>query len=363
MKIRNNDEIDFIDIFLKIWSKRFFILKTITVCVFIGIVFLFFTPKEYESEITVLVESKDNSNMSGIMQQFGGLAGLSGLKSSNTEILPQDLYPTIIASTPFLIDILNSKIEKSQPDSNNTLKYYFEEKIQDKPLSVIIDYSIGLPNKIFSYNEKKSKSTIAKQIPYNLSRHENNLINSLKNRISAEEGENENTIKIKVKMQDPQLAANLIDTILNQLTFYIVDYKTQKQKNNLDFLLERQFEAEKKLKEAQYALATYRDKNKNIILASVQSSEQFLQSNYDIAFNVYNNLSIQVEQAKLKVKENTPVFKIIEPAKVPISKSSPKTIATVFTMVVIGIIISLLILSFRKIYIFLFNLNNDGNDY
>ena len=49
-----------------------------------------------------------------------------------------------------------------------------------------------------------------------------------------------------------------------------------------------------------------------------------LQGEYSIALNVYNELAKQLEQAKIKVKEETPVFSVLEPAVVPNEKAKPK---------------------------------------
>jgi uncharacterized protein involved in exopolysaccharide biosynthesis len=49
-----------------------------------------------------------------------------------------------------------------------------------------------------------------------------------------------------------------------------------------------------------------------------------LQGEYSIALNVYNELAKQLEQAKIQVKEETPVFSVLEPAMIPREKSKPK---------------------------------------
>ena len=38
------------------------------------------------------------------------------------------------------------------------------------------------------------------------------------------------------------------------------------------------------------------------------------------------NLSKQLEQAKIKVAEEAPVFKTLEPARIPLKKSGPKRV-------------------------------------
>ena len=43
-----------------------------------------------------------------------------------------------------------------------------------------------------------------------------------------------------------------------------------------------------------------------------------------LTFNVYNTLAQKLEQDKLRVQEQTPVYTIIEPATVPLKASAPK---------------------------------------
>ena len=43
-----------------------------------------------------------------------------------------------------------------------------------------------------------------------------------------------------------------------------------------------------------------------------------------LTFNVYNTLAQKLEQDKLRVQEQTPVYTIIQPATVPLKASSPK---------------------------------------
>jgi len=42
-----------------------------------------------------------------------------------------------------------------------------------------------------------------------------------------------------------------------------------------------------------------------------------------LIYSVYSELAKQLEQAKIQVKQDTPVFTIIEPISVPIKKSKP----------------------------------------
>ena len=120
----------------------------------------------------------------------------------------------------------------------------------------------------------------------------------------------------------------------------------------MDFVQERTDEAKAAFYKSQNALARFKDENRNINTSALHSEEQRLQAEFDLNFNLYKSLSQQLENAKIKVKENTPVFDILEPVKVPIERSEPKRFRIVFVYTVTGIFISVLIIGilFLKSY-------------
>jgi uncharacterized protein involved in exopolysaccharide biosynthesis len=338
----DSDEIDLIEVFRKIWDGRKTIFKWMGIFFVIGIIIVIASPKEYKSEITLLVETGSGSNgMSGLLQQFGGLAGLSGLGSGQGEdALTPELYPDIIKSTPFLLEIMNEKVTDSKYDSTISVQDYIERHNRPGVGQVVLGNTLGLPGKIIGWIKGKPKiheTKIPKQKgPLKLTPQQSGIIGELANRIKAKQGESNSTLVISVEMQDPKVAALLVDSVVKSLTTYIIDYRTQKAKTDLKFVEERHKEAEEKYRIAQRNLAGYKDRNKNVILASALTSEQNLQAEYNLAFNIYNTLSQQLEQAKMKVQEKTPVFKVVEPAKVALMKSKPRTSLILVGMFFLG---------------------------
>jgi exonuclease I len=59
-----------------------------------------------------------------------------------------------------------------------------------------------------------------------------------------------------------------------------------------------------------------------MLSARAQTEEQRFNSEYQIAFNLYNGLTQQYEEAKLNVLEETPVFKTLEAVQVPLQDES-----------------------------------------
>ena len=71
---------------------------------------------------------------------------------------------------------------------------------------------------------------------------------------------------------------------------------------------------------------------------------QVLQNEMNLAFSVYNQFAMQVEQAKIELKKESPIFSTLNPIEIPSSKSEPIVWKIVFKYFSIGIIMCLMIL-------------------
>jgi len=81
-----------------------------------------------------------------------------------------------------------------------------------------------------------------------------------------------------------------------------------------------------------------------------KTEEERLHAEYSLSLNLFNTLSQQYEQAKIKVQEKTPVFKVIDPAKAPLQKSKPKRSLILVAMIFLGGFIGLGIIFGKLIY-------------
>ncbi len=139
------------------------------------------------------------------------------------------------------------------------------------------------------------------------------------------------------------VAATVAHHSLDYLTNYITTYRTEKSRRQVNFLNKQVTEAKSRYQSTEYALSSYKDRNRALYLNTAKIEEQRLQADYLLAQSVYNELSKQLEQAKIKVQEETPVFEILEPASVPLQKSGPKRTVIILISMVIGIAIVLLV--------------------
>ena len=70
--------------------------------------------------------------------------------------------------------------------------------------------------------------------------------------------------------------------------------------------------------------ASMADASTNVSLKSVELRMEDLENDMQLKFNTYTNLNNQLQAAKAKVQERTPVFTILKGAAVPIKPAGPK---------------------------------------
>ena len=64
--------------------------------------------------------------------------------------------------------------------------------------------------------------------------------------------------------------------------------------------------------------------HQGVVKMKYQIEQDRLSNEQELAFNVYNQIAQQLEMARAKVAESTPVCVVMQPAVVPIKASSPK---------------------------------------
>lgn len=341
-KIIQEDEIDLLDLAKVIWSRRIFIIKVTAAFAALGLLIAFTSKVEYEASCKLMPESQE-----GIKNNLGGLSGLAGLAGidlglSGTVSLTPDLYPEIVTSIPFQLDIIHQPIRFEKIDSIISSYNYFKEIDRPSLFSWLASYTIGLPGKIrgfFSSKDSNLDSEIDDSL-IRLTKDDEDLIENFKKRVSVVVNENTGVISIISEMPDQYAAAKITDLFVKKLTQEVTAYKIGKARVTLEFIQERYLEAEEKYNTRQRVLAEFTDRNKNITSSLVQIEYQRLQNDMTIALEVYKSLAGQLEQAKIKVKEETPVFTILEPVRIPTDNSKPQRRIILLISIFLGVIAS-----------------------
>ena len=314
-------EIDLKVFFYNIIYIRKSLYKAAGIGLIIGIIVAFSIPKRYTANIILSPEmgSDKGGGMAGLAAPFFG----NGVVTSDVDALNTSLSSDIVASTPFLIELLAIKLPVLDGDKSLTLDAYL-----DKQISPWWNYILGIPNMIIDgtkslfIDDDKPTSNKRKQDVIELTSEENAKINALRNSITVEINKKTAITKVSVTLQNPQVAAVVVDSAVNRLQEYIIGYRTFKAKEDCSYLENLFKERQLEYYMAQNKYVTYVDSHDNLILQSVRAEQERLQNDMNLAYQVYSQVATQLQIARAKVQEEKPVFAVIEPAVVPLYSSS-----------------------------------------
>ena len=159
--------------------------------------------------------------------------------------------------------------------------------------------------------------------------------------LSIEVDEQEGLVSISIELADRMVAAQLAQAATDLLQSNIIAFKSQSARNNLDFI-ERQYESKRlEFEEIQDSIAIFKDQNLNITSSLYQNQLSRLESHFTVTSSVFQELAGQVEQAKIQVNKDTPIFTIIEPVSVPLERSKPKRAIMVIIFTFLGGVFSM----------------------
>ena len=310
-------EIDWMDILRRIYAIRKTLYKAAGVGVVLGIIIALSIPKQYTVTVTLSPEMGGDAK--------GGLASLASsflggsTSSSSSDALNVTLAPDIVASTPFVLELFNTRVQTLDGELDTTLVTYLDE--QRTPwwgyIKAAPGMAIGAIKSLFS----EDTDTASVLNPFQLTEKEAGKVKGLRQAITAEVDKKTAITTITVTLQDPKVTAIVADSVVAKLQQYIVDYRIKKAKEDCAYLEELYKERQQEYYEAQSKYAHYFDTNRNIAFQSVRAEQERLQNDMNLAYQVYSQVAQQLQVARAKIQEEKPVFAVVEPAAIPLYPS------------------------------------------
>ncbi len=329
---QEEQEIDLLELALKIWAERKFVLKTCGYAALVGLVIAFSIPKEYTATATIAPEMSDGKS-SGGLSSLAAMAGISMNASSGADAIYPDLYPDIVSSTPFITGLFNVPVQDLKQETDTTLYCYLDEHQREPWWSMITSAPFKALGWVVSLLKEDEENRDSVLDPFHLTKDEADVVQALSKRISVSVDKKTGLTTLSVTMQDARIAACMTDTVMQRLQSYITQYRTNKARQDFQFqqlLFERK---KQEYERAQEEYAKFADANKNIILLSYRAEQERLENEMRLAYNVYTSVAQQLQISEAKVQEITPVYTVVEPATIPIKAAKPNK-----PMLLIGIV-------------------------
>jgi len=334
------DEIDLIELFKKVYNEKKLIFKVTLFAIVFGVVYALFQPNEFTSSTTFIPQLSSGVKTGG--SSLGGLASLAGINLGGMESsseFPPSLYPQVVDGIPFKIDLLSSTINLNGGEI--LLKDYFSNQGSSlNILGTIKKYTIGLPSLVLgSFNSQDvllSKSEI-----YSVTQEDEELFKIVSKALSLSINEKEGFITISFTDNDKNIAAQITQIAQTLLQKKIIEFKNRSSKEMLDFATKQYDDKKTSYEKLQDKRAVFVDKNINISSSLFQNKLSRIESEVNISASIVQQLASQVEQAKLQVNKDTPVFTTIQPVTIPFERSAPIRSLIVMVFGFFGIIASI----------------------
>lgn len=338
------EEIDLVELIRRMWVNRWFIIKCTVVFVVIGVLVALFSPKVYNASCD-MVPQTSNSQSSSRMSSLAALAGINLNQQQSGATLSPLVYENIMASTTFRKELMQTPIDFEKAGKPVSFFEYYTSEEYNKPGigDYVVKYTIGLPFVILNAIRGEQPEPV-----YNISaegdgakiettsKDEYDALKILSACVSLSLDDKKGYVTISTSMPEPLAAAQLAQATVSLLQKYITEFKVEKVQSNLDFVQERYDEAKRNLEDIQARRAKYRDANQDASRHTARIQLEKLDAEYSLAMTVTSELATQLEQAKINVKETTPILTIIKPVTVPYKKSKPQRMMILFAFTFLG---------------------------
>ena len=340
--LQTEDQIDIIALLSKVWYHKKSILKTVVIFGVIGILVALATPNKYTASSLF---TPNYSGKSGGASGLKGLASLAGINigsmEGTKEVSPM-LYGKITEGVTFKKALLAAPIENIE--GVQTLKDYFIQKESEfSIIGTLKGYTIGLPGKVIGWFKSAEAQTRLNAVPgiEAIAEEDFEYFKAIDGILTLSINDKDGFIEMIAVSENPKLAAQVAKNGEVILQNQIIAIKTKSSLEMLGYL-QGEYEAKKVLlNKAQERLSKFKDRNLNIATNSFSIQQTRLESELRTAGVVFDNVATQLEQVKLQVTKDTPVFSILKPVVFPNEKSEPKRSLIVLVWLFLGAVCSI----------------------
>ena len=343
-KLDQDSFIDILNMLKILYVNKVFILKCSFLLTLIGVFFTLFLKNEYLSSSTFVPQINESSENSSI-SDLASLAGIDINQKTQSNSISPTLYPLILQSTFYKREILKTKLT-----DEITLKSYLIDYQKKQYISNFLSFIKSIPSKIISIftGVISNENNLLINPDFIVSDEEDKLFKMLDNLISLDVKTREGFLILNVIFYDPVFSTIILDNAKKILEKKIIEVKIKSSQERLNYVQKNFKQKEKEFEKIQNQLAKFKDQNQ-IISSSTFSNELFkIQNKFDLINAVYQNLAQQVEEAKIQVSKDTPIFVTLKEPSVPILKFYPKRTNLAIMSFLLGFISALLIILYKN---------------
>ena len=320
--------IDFGKIFKDLLKHKKLYYKILPLAFVLAAFYSLSLPNYYNCTVKLSPElsggSTSKSGLASLASSFG--VDLGSALGNTTEALFPTLYPDLMNSVDFKTSLFLIPVtiegDKDKGEIDRTMSYYDyldnEQKLTwwSKGMKVTQEWLVSLI---------KEKEIESKDIdPFRLTKKQTGIVKDLEKKVTCSVDKKTMMITINVEDQDAVICATMADSVKARLQKFITDYRTSKARVDLDYNKKLCAEAKARYEQARDRYAAFSDSHRDVSSQSAQTKQADLQNEMQMQQQIYQQVVAQLQQAEMRVQENTPAFTTLQSATVPVKKAGPK---------------------------------------
>ena len=316
--MEEESSIDFKKIFTDLLKHKMLYAKVLPVAFILAAIYALSLPNYYSCTVKLSPElsgSKSTSSLASLASSFGVNLGSGG---AGTEALFPTLYPDLMNSVDFKTDLFKVKVRREEDNQEFT---YYDYLANEQKTTW---WSAGMKAFFSIFNSQSSIEKDAKIDPFRLSKKQTDIVKAINKNVVCDVDKKTMVITISVTDQDPLICATLADSVKTRLQKFITDYRTSKARVDLEYNQKIFEEAKARYEKARDAYASFSDSHRDVSSQRAQTKQADLQNEMQIQQQIMQQIIGQMQQADMKVQQETPAFTTLQSATVPVLKAGPK---------------------------------------
>lgn len=330
---QEEEGVDIMAIIRNLWDGR----KTIFIClgIFIALgLVAALTMKRVYTVKTVMVPQL-NSKQNSSLGTLAALAGIDmGMQNTTSDLSPL-VYPEIVNSVPYRLELIHTPLHYKKCDHPISMFDYAVSGIERPGLFFYIKkYTIGLPGVIIGairgpqeeivYGYAKSSADTVAIRPIVVTRNEQIMLDAFDKIVSLDVNKKEGYLTLTVKGLEPIQTAELAIKAQQLLQEMLTRFRVEKSESELTYIQARYDEIKAENDRYQEQLAVINDRTQGFTTTRDRIERDRIQAKYNVSNAIYNEMAKQLEQAKMQVKRDTPVYAVIQPVSIPMKPSNSR---------------------------------------
>ena len=316
--LEEESSIDFGKIFKDLLNHRKLYYKVLPIALVLAVIYSLGLPNYYNCTVKLAPELGNSARTGGGLASLASSFGVNlGNAQSGADAINPTLYPDLMNSVDFKTSLFPVKVTR-QSDQKTFTYYDYMANEQKAPWWSNAKQALF---ELFSSPEPVEGVNID---PFQLTKEQTIIANAINKNVVCDVDKKTFVITINVTDQDPLICATLADSVKTRLQKFITDYRTSKARVDLEYNKKLYGEAKARYEQARNKYAAFSDSHRDVSSQSAQTRQSDLQNEMNMQQQIYQQVVAQLQQAEMKVQQETPAFTTFQSATVPVLKAGPK---------------------------------------